>query len=159
MLRRLGANTHIDSVKWRQKDIITSCVKKINIRSFNMLERILGTYVKNRDQNISGGFFKLGMIIGDSPEAPGKDVDRLWDRMTDKYGTDKYGIEAIKKTLGTLLMILIAEDTRNWVWEPDPEKIERQIRGEKPEGNIYYKDPNCKKNSIDDLVNKYKKCP
>ncbi len=157
MLRKLGAKNNIDPTVWYKKEIIRNCIDRVGKRSFDMLKRILKTYVNNRDQDKSGGFFKLGMIIGYEAESPVKDVDRLWNRMLTIYGEDEYGVQATQKTLGTLLMIIIAEDDRHWVWEPDPEKFDKQQNGEKPDGNIYYKDPSSpKQHNIKDLTNKFK---
>jgi len=140
MLKRQGAKTNIDPEAWRKKEIITSCIKKVGTRSFKMLERVFRQYVSGRDQSKGGGFFRLSMIIGFDAEVCVKDVKNIWNRMISLYGEDDLGVQAINKTLGTLLMIIIAEDDKRWVWEPDPDKTIRILMGEKPDGNYYYKD-------------------
>lgn len=158
MLRRQGAKNSIDPDQWREKDIINNCYDKLGRRTYRMIERILREFVRNINQEDSGGFFCLAMIIGYNGQAPHSDVQKLWDRMTAAYGNDTFGVTAIQKTLGTLLMIIVAEDHRYWVWEPDPEKREKLDRSEKPDGNIYYVDHHApKKHSLNELTLKFNK--
>ena len=155
MLKRLGAKSYIDPMKWRQKDIMKAFYSKINGNSISMIERIFTKFVENRDQSKSGGFFKLAMIIGETYMTSEAHHKRIWDSMIKGYGDDENGINTIKMTLGTLLMIITAEDDYHWVWEPDPEKNEKKARNEKPDGNIYYKDPSYRKHSVGDLFDKF----
>lgn len=158
MLRHYGAVNYIDPVKWRQKEIITTAQKKIGKRSFKMIERIFKEFIQNLDTVNGSGFSKLGMIIGDNYTIPQRDFDRLWERVRNTYGDHAAGIAQIKMILGTLLMLLFAEDPRYWCWEPDPEKKEKLINGENPEGNFYYKDPSSTQKApatIDDIIKKF----
>lgn len=137
-LKNFQKTFSISPDKLEKSDFIKNAQKKMGMSTYNKAKRIFTEYISSRNIVNSGGYFQFAFIIGESGQAPKKDVDSLWERMENIYGTDKIGYETIKRVLGTICMICVANDSRCWFYKEDMEKREKKMHDEKPDANEYW---------------------
>jgi hypothetical protein len=120
------------------EDALENERKRMGEKLFGMAVRVFTEYISTRKEENSGGYFQFAFIMGRMGQAPKKDVDYLWKRMIDIYGTGDIAGDTIHKVLGTICMMCVAKDPRNWVFVEDPEKKEKLDRDEIPSANEYF---------------------
>ena len=84
-------------------------------------------------------FMLFGMVFGENAEDIDT-ADKIWADVWKLYNGDKdpdFIFDLLRRLLGTILMIEVAEDSGTWEYEPDPEKRDKLAGGEKPDAAIY----------------------
>ena len=83
-------------------------------------------------------YLKFGMIFGDQSERLEK-ADEIWEYYSNRYNADQdsQALDFVKKLLGIILMITVAQDEGEWEYEPDPDKQLKLGNQETPDATIY----------------------
>ena len=130
-------NFEIDAELMEGSALIKQSKKVMGLPLYNKIVKYCAKYIDSREVDISGGYFKFGMVIGNNV-ANQKMADNIWSEMIDKYGDDADATKHIKKVLGTILMICVANDSRQWVYKDDPDKQIKKQKDEVPEPTEYF---------------------
>ena len=138
MLKRFDRNFVICPHELENSDIIINAKHKMGTRLYNMANRVFREYIEKQDKNISGGYFRFAFVVGESGQAPKKDVDYLWNRMVQVYGDSESSYAVIKKVLGTICMIQVGYNNRKWLCSIDPEKRVKVANNEVPDATAYW---------------------
>jgi len=116
-------------------------MESLKLRDSNLLkiaENLAEKAINKRDK-VNNSFLIFGMVFGDHAEDI-KEADYIWENFWNLLDGDRNPklVEAhIKKVLGTLLMIKIAQDSGIWEWEPDQDKKNKLSINEVPDAAIY----------------------
>jgi hypothetical protein len=128
----------IDADSLENSDLIIQAQKVMGKRLYTMANRVFREYTESRDEAVSGGYFKFAMVLGDSAFSSKHDVDYLWERMGQLYGTNKASSDFIKRVLGTICMLAVARDPRPWAYKDDPDKKKKVADDEIPDATEYF---------------------
>ena len=137
-LKHFNRSFKIDPIGLDESDILSKAKKEMGKPLYGMANRVFSEFVQRQDESISAGYFKFAFIIGDSGQAPKKDVDYLWQRMEEIYGTSDRSYDFIKRVLGTICMKCVAEDKRQWVYRDDMDKKKKLASGDIPDATEYW---------------------
>ncbi len=137
-LRHSERTFFIDPELLEKSDFIITAQKKMSMPTYDMAVRIFTEFISSREESKSGGYFQFAHIVGHSGQATKKDVDHLWERMMDIYGSDAAGEDAIHRILGTICMACVAKDPRPWVYVEDMDKQDKLSKREIPAANQYF---------------------
>jgi len=138
MLRHFQRRFQVCPVSLGESDLLNKAKKEMGVKLYNMAVRVFTEYVGSIDESVSAGYFKFAFVIGESGQAPKKDVDYLWNRMVEVYGDEKRSVDHIKRVLGTICMMVVADDPRNWVYRDDMDKKFKIAQGQVPEATEYW---------------------
>lgn len=138
MLKEFTKTYPIDATSMEKSGLVLKAKKDMGTKLFNMSKRVFKEFIQTKDRSLSGGYFKFAFVVGDSGQAPKKDVDYLWNRMVEIYGDSQESVNHIKRVLGTVCMICVAGDSRSWFCRIDPEKKEKLAVGQIPEATEYW---------------------
>lgn len=121
----------------------TKFMKKIQrdlgVKLFHECEQVFSDYLNHCvDENQSNGFFVFGKIVRDEKLGIGKRISNVWSQMEGIYGKGKINDDHIRRVLGTICMLQVIRDDRQWACKQDIDKKEKLMDGEIPDATEYW---------------------
>jgi hypothetical protein len=154
MLRHFANDSKMKANKMLESDIVCRAYSELGNRTHESILTRLGRFVKNINEDRSGGFTVYGMLLGDNGIMPKVDYEYCWDKAIKVFGdTDE-----AKRYLGTMLMVAFVLDDRNWRFINDLDKKKKLASGDIPDATMYFIDKEYRepvKPSFDDLRTKF----
>lgn len=137
MLRHFQRSKKIDSDSLENSKLLTQAKKPMGAKLYNRIMKYFTKYVADRDIEVSGGYFKFAMVIGNKVENQ-KEADYIWNEMLLIFGDDSESVNHIKRVLGTMLMLSVVNDDRKWCYKDDPDKKLKVKADEIPDPTEYF---------------------
>lgn len=137
-LKHYCRNYFIDPDSFERADIIIQAKKKMKPELYTLALTVFTSFIHDRDEDVSRGYFKFASIMGYTRADRSPLVHELWEGMANTYGRDEAADDMIHRILGTICMICVAKDPRKWVYVEDEDKQKKISLDKVPDPNQYF---------------------